>query len=345
MLSNNQQLHSIQHMLSAGQRNLRVERHSLILWGLITGILMLASTYMLTPEQLPDNQQRAISWLLLLGLLIGGTVFLDWKLMREVKQARDETWSFIHRQVFKIWGLLLLIGILTTFSMFFYGGGYMVYIAWIILLGIGLYIHGLFSEELLEWIGALMIIIGIAMPAFHLNFQLTQWISAATAGIGLPLLAMLLDRGQHRAMKTRLLQTCGWLLAVLALPLLAHQLLNQHSIHIPAQLSPIPLAQYQPNNPHPQLVTLPAGTTIPVHIGIKGNIFKQENNTDLSLTLNTPIELLVNNQQLSGDWRYHGGDWHNVQQETNWLRIPWLKATLDGHSPQIHTQIDVKLHP
>lgn len=96
-----QQLDSIHAMLSAGHRNLRVERHSLVLWGAIGGGLILASDRILTPEQFPLLELRATAWLILLALTISGIALLDWHLTRRAKQARDEAWSFIHRQVLR----------------------------------------------------------------------------------------------------------------------------------------------------------------------------------------------------------------------------------------------------
>lgn len=85
--------------------------------------------------------------------------------------------------------------------------------------------HGLFSEELLEWIGALTIAIGIGMLALHLDYPEQKWLASSTLGLGLPLLALMLDRGRERVAKVRLLQSAGWLLCVLTPPLLAHHLI------------------------------------------------------------------------------------------------------------------------
>ncbi len=173
-----QQLDSIHAMLSAGQRNLRVERHSLVLWGGSSGGLVLVSDHILTAEQFPVLEQRAVAWLILLVLTLSGVSLIDWHLTRHVKHARDEAWSFIHRQILKVWWLLMAVGVLLTFATFFYGGGYMIFAAWVVLIGLGLYVHGLFSEELLEWSGAFLILIGIGMLAFRLNYGTSQWVAA-----------------------------------------------------------------------------------------------------------------------------------------------------------------------
>lgn len=265
-----QQLDSIHSMLSASHHNLRVERHTLVLWGAICGGLILASDRILTAEQFPLLEQRAIAWLILLALTVSGVSLLDWHLTRRAKQACDEAWSFIHRQVFKVWWLLMSVGVLLTFATFFYGGGYMIFAAWVVLTGLGLYVHGLFSEELLEWAGALIIAIGIGMLAFRLNDTSSQWVAASTLGLGLPLLSIMLDRGRQHVAWVRLVQSVGWLLCVLIPPLLAQRL---------ARCTGGIVGRIRTHSAAQQIVTLPAGSAIPVKVEISGNVFRSSNAT------------------------------------------------------------------
>jgi hypothetical protein len=215
-----QQLNAIHAMLSAGQRNLRVEKHSLILWGLTTGLLLFFRDDIFTDAQLPARATQALAWLILLTLVISGISVLDWHLTRHVKQERDETWSFIHRQILKVTWLLMGIGTLYTFATFFLGGAHLTVSVWLVVCGIALYIHGLFSEEILEWISICIIAIGIGVLVLRLEYIHIKWIASATTGIGLPLLAFMLDRGKARTTLFRLKQTLGWLASVLTLPIL-----------------------------------------------------------------------------------------------------------------------------
>src|SRR5512135_542171 len=104
-----QQLDAIHSMLHAGNRNLRIERHSLVLWGLSCGAVILGSNYILTREQFPVEQMRAFAWLIFLGLTVSGVATVDWHLTRRAKLVRDEAWSFIHRQVLKVMWLLMTV--------------------------------------------------------------------------------------------------------------------------------------------------------------------------------------------------------------------------------------------
>jgi hypothetical protein len=333
-----QQLDSIHSMLSAGHRNLRIERHSLILWGISSGGLILFSDHILTAEQFPELGQRAFAWLMLLALALSGVSLLDWNLTRRAKQARDEAWSFIHRQVLKVWWLLMAVGVLLTFATFFYGGGYMIIAAWVILTGLGLYVHGLFSEELLEWTGALIIAIGIGMLTFRLSYTASRWVAACTLGLGLPLLASLLDRGRQRASWVRLLQSVGWLLCVLIPPLLAQRLANAD---IPPEVPAVSLQEFRKQPDPLQIVSLPAGSSIPVKVEVSGDLFRSSNTSVLPLVLNEPVEIMMNHDQPTGDWRFPGESWKRAR-ETHWISIPWLKAELTRQTgPEIRASLIV----
>lgn len=334
-----QQLDSIHSMLSAGHRNLRVERHSLVLWGASFGGLILASNHILTAEQFPELEQRALAWLILLALTVSGVGLLDWHLTRRAKQARDEAWSFIHRQVLKVWWLLMSVGVLLTFATFFYGGGYMILAAWVVLTGLGLYVHGLFSEELLEWTGALIIAIGIGMLAFRLNYTASQWVAASALGLGLPLLAAMLDRGRERSAWLRLVQSVGWLLCVLLPPLLTQRLA---SASVPPDAPLVSLEEFRKQPAAQQVVVLPAGSSIPVKVEVSGNVFRASSASVLPLVLNEPLEIMMNNGQPTGDWRFPGESWA-LAREANWVRIPWIKAELIPQTgPEIRASLVVE---
>ena len=334
-----QQLDSIHAMLSAGHRNLRVERHSLVLWGASSGGLILVSDRILTAEQFPVLEQRALAWLLLLALTLSGVNLIDWHLTRRAKQARDEAWSFIHRQVLKVWWLLMSVGVLMTFATFFFGGSYMIFAAWVMLAGLGLYIHGLFSEESLEWSGALLIAIGIGMLAFRLNFVASQWVAASTLGLGLPLLAAMLDRGRERSAWLRLVQSAGWLLCVMIPPLLAQRMVVAH---VPPETPQVSLEEFRQQPAAQQIVILPAGSSIPVKVEVSGNVFRANSEAVLPLVLNEPLEIMMSNGQPTGDWRFPGESWA-LAREANWVRIPWIKAELTPQNgPEIRTSLVVE---
>ncbi len=337
-----QQLDAIHSMLSAGHRSLRIERHSLNLWGLAGGALFLVSPSILTPEQFPVVEQRALAWLLLLSTVLGDVAVADWHLTRRAKQSRDETWPFIHRQVLKVWWLLMGMGTLLTFAIFFFGGGYMLFSAWLVLLGLGLYVHGLFSEELLEWAGALVIIIGILSLTVGLPAETMRWIAASVFGIGLPLLAAMLDRGRSRPALHRLMQVCVWILAVLALPLAAQR--YAAAVILPdGPVISLETYRHQGDITGTRIVALPAGTPIPVEVEVGGDLFVSLSRPVLPLTLAEPIEVMMIDGKLTGDMRFSGGVWLPAR-EARWISIPRMQAELTPQSgPLVRANLIVDL--
>lgn len=339
-----QQLNAIHAMLAAGHRNLRVERHSLMLWGIPAGLLWVLSENILTPAQLPDVRQRALAWLALLAVVLTTVAAVDWHFTRKIKATRDEAWSFIHRQVLKIWWLLMGLAALTTFAMFFYGGAYMVCSVWLVCLGVSLYVHGLFSEELLEWIGILTILIGIASLIAKLPYETMRWLAAAIFGLGLPLLALMLDGGRHRRALVRLGQMLGWMTVVLIVPLAIENRAHHHAL---PETPTLPLAEYLKNPPATgaAIVLLPPGTVIPVHLEMGGDVFVSgAEKAVLPLKLARPLELLLRNGQLTGDARFAGESWQESRQ-VRWINIPWLKAELNPQTgPLVTGSLIVQIH-
>lgn len=157
------QIEAIQSMLASGHRSIRIERHSLVIWGLAGALLCVIGEMLINHQTLPERWHRAVAVVVLLGSVIFSACWLDFRKTRALRRSRNETVSFVQGQVYKLWWLLLGMGVLLNFAMVFFGGGYMSYTIWIVLIGLGLYVYGLFSEQALEWGGALLITLAIGM--------------------------------------------------------------------------------------------------------------------------------------------------------------------------------------
>jgi hypothetical protein len=187
-------LEAIQSMLSNGHRSVHLERHTLLIWGLGGGLLCAFSDQVLTVERFPDLTLRALALLIWLGLWLGGAGWLDHLLTRRARRDREETLPFAQAQITRAWWMLMAMGTLGSFAMFFYGGGSMLYALWTVLLGLGVYLFGLFSRPLIEWIGLAVILLGIAGLASGLPFDATRWLAASCFAIGLPLAGWMAER-------------------------------------------------------------------------------------------------------------------------------------------------------
>jgi hypothetical protein len=305
------QLESIHSMLAAGHRSIRLQRHSLILWGIAGGLLCLATEHVITPERFPVHWQRSVALLLFLGIVLSGVAIADFWYTRYRIEARDESLPFVQAQVTKIWWLLIGMGVLFTFASSFYGGAYMVFVIWLVLFGLGVYIHGLFSEQILEWAGVMMILLGVGALALPAPYVAMQWLAASAFGLGMPLLSAMLDRGRSKSAWTRAGQSALWLAVVLTPAVLAYQWGG--SQQAPSQASAI--------------VTIPAGTRIPLKIRIDGDIVRDDGDMAVPLTLARPIDVVLLDGKPTGVFRVAGGPWKK-RTRSLWVRDVQLGGAL-----------------
>lgn len=133
-----------------------------------------------------------------------------------------------------------------------------------------------------------------------------------------------------------------WLLVVVVPPLLVERYLTAR---VP-QTDTISLADYQRLTPTkaPQIVSIPAGTTVPVQIQISGDVFRNSQQLELPLKLDKSIEIVMEDGQPTRKVRFSGDDWQN-SNEAGWFRIPWIRGQIGKESgPSLSTKFDINLH-
>lgn len=320
------QLDAIHSMLSAGHRCIRLRRHSLVLWGVTGGVLCLVTEYVITPARFPEHWLRALALLLFLGLVLGAVAIIDYHYTRLRIQSRDEWLPFVQAQVTKVLWLLVALGVAFTFSTAFFGGGYMTFSVWLIVFGLGIYVHGLFSEQILEWAGIVMIVLGVAALALSTPYLLTQWLAASAFGLGMPLLTTMLDCGHTKSLWVRTAQTALWVAVVVTPPAIAYQWWKSQELPAAAVLS---LDAYlrRSDTPAKAVVTLPAGTRIPLKVRIGGGVVEDNSDMSLPLTLARPIEISVTDGKPDGRFREPGGEWKR-RIYNMWVRAVEMEGTL-----------------
>ncbi len=305
-----QQLAAIHAMLSVGHRGVRFERHTFVLWGIVSAFLMLVVPELFS--HFPNRLHRAFVELGLTSFVIGVGALIDFRITCRVRQREDETLPFIQRQILKVWILLFGLGVMTELGLcLYYGGGSIIFPLWILLLGIGLFTSGLFSDSFLRWVGVATIMIGavtiILFPLRLSGYYAYQWLAISVFGLGLPALGLLLPRLNKWSQLTRIAALLGWVLAVGVFAYSAFRV--KRYIDRP-KISAIAFHEFQRQGSigREQVITLPRGTVVPMRIAWRSNIFKSAPIT-IPLELTRSLDLVLTDGELGRQFRTEGEDW------------------------------------
>ncbi len=303
------QLEAIHAMLASGHRSIRMERHSLILWGVAAAFLIVATEAVFTPARLPLEWQRSLAANLFIAAVLVVVGVWDYRLTRRARLLRNETLSFVQRQITKVWWLLLGLIVVLNLGMNFFGGGYMIFGVVLLLMGIALYVHGLFSVALLAWVGIALIALGLGSVALKFSYPAMKYLAASVFGLGFPALGLVLSYPvlhAHPARRAGLL--LGWLLLALAPAALAYQF--GRSAGDPHR-SAVALAAYMQGAPvaGEAVVRLAAGTVVPVYVTVTGDVLAGEAEGTIPLRLARDLEVAVADGIPDGRFRVAGEAW------------------------------------
>jgi hypothetical protein len=321
---------SIQSMLSTGQRSVHLERHTLLIWGLTGGLLCAFTDPVLT--SIASGTLRAFALLLWLSFWLGSAAVLDHTLTRRVRRLRDETLPFAQAQITRAWWLLFGLGILGTVATLFFGGGLMIYSLWLVLLGMGVFLFGLFSRALIEWIGVATILLGVAALAAGLPYMGMRWLTASCFAIGLPLAGKLSLATDGRPLPVRLAALGLWLGAVLLSAWLMSTL-SGLGRSAPAE-SPVALNAFHPRSGE-QLVLLPAGSRALVRLDLDSPYLAASPAATLPVTVTQPILLSTRDGQPDGRYRLAGAHWQSLSDGLLRLQIDSVRVALQGQTAEL----------
>lgn len=328
------ELQSIHTMLVAGQRSVRLQRHSLLLMGGIGGLVAAFTESFITHQRFPEVTQRAVALLVWLSVWLGGMCIADHWLTRSACTQRDETLPFAQKQITRAWWMLLAMGTLGSFAMFFYGGGAMVYALWIVLLGLGIYLFGLFSSSLIEWIGVATILLGVTGLAAGLSYDVMHWLTASCFAIGMPLAGWLDARYSDAPWPRRALSLAAWIVLVAGIPLgLARQFLV-----VAPDAAPIALSEAGPPALGERVVRLAAGTPVALHLDLDGPVLKLAANGGLTMSLAETIDIVMQDGLPDGRYRVGEGEWRSARDGSMNLRIDLLRARIENGLPVVRAR-------
>lgn len=347
------QLQSIHAMLVSGHRCVRLDRHTVLLIGFVGGFLTIATDWVVTAERFPDPLWRALVLFGWLAICLGATSLVDHRLTRRLRARRDETLPFAQAQVTRAWWTLLATGCLGTLGMALYGGGSMIYVMWIVLLGLGMYLFGLFSRPIIEWIGLAMMLIGVMMLATDLSIGVSRWLCASCYAIGMPLAGWLdrwlerrslSDAGRptdfrHRDLPLVAAAVIAWTAIVVSLPLLPLRWLPTQApagaiISLPIDAGATVQGE--------RVLRLARGTRVPLFIDLDSSLLAISPSAQIDMALLQPIEIASGDGQPDGRYRIADGPWHAMRDGVMRVRIDRLTPTVGNEGPQVrmHGRID-----
>jgi len=336
-----QTLNQIHAMIKTGHEGVRVERHSLILWGLTAAMLVIFTNDLFNASWLKVHWMRVASQNLFVGSILFAVGVLDYRLTRDKRHQRNESITFVQRQVTKIWWLLIALIVVVNAGANYFGGDHLFLGIAIVLAGIAVFINGLFSAQPLDWAGGLLIVAGLALLAAGLPRIEQEWIAASVFGVGLPLFALVIDKpALVRQFAMRAILSLVWVAAVLVPAAMAIQWFDR--VEVPAG-QPISLAEYTDQNVDRSgewVVHLPAGTSVPVRWTLSGDPVDSVTDSAPLLQLSKALDVVFVDGRADGRYRIGEDEWRLRRQHAR-IRVNALQPEItDG---QLIVDLKIKL--
>ena len=318
----------IHAMMASGHRSIRIERHTFILWGLAGALLIVLVNEIFTPEHFSVRWQRVLFSHLLISVVLISVAVFDFRMTRRERLNRDETLSFVQLQLTKLWWLFITLIVLINIGMNFYGGGYLFYPILLALLGMALYAQGLFSQQMLSWIGVCMILLGLGSIVSGTTLIHQKWLTVSALGFGFILLAWWADYPSVRASKlARALLSVAWLSLVI-MPVAAGNWLTQNTDLDKLPTVSLETYRHSPSTNAQQIVHIPAGTNIPLNIEIQGDLIGHPATSSVQLKLAQAIDVVVSGAHAESTARVSGKAWKDLRNPYRITKFK-LSASLD----------------
>jgi len=344
-VSTSNQLDAIYSMMENGQHSVKMERHTLLIWGITAAVLILITDMIFNLNTISVRWQLILSQTLFISIILFFAGLWDFKLTRKVRQLRDESLSFIQLQLTKVWWFFVALIILLNVGMNFFGGGYMFYGLSIALIGMAFYIQGLFSTQMLKWIGLMLIGIGLASVALNLHFLVTKWLAAGVFGLGFPLLAFILYKpNAHSSLFKRLVLSFVWF-AIVIFPAF---IIYQQKLHFNDEgLIVRSVSEYQLLNKEQakqiQIIHLPEGTEIPLNIRMEGDIFNISKTGNTRVKVKNDFDIVVENGKANGFFRISGEKWNNRKNSLQIRKFKMESAIEQQTGPLVNITLKMLL--
>lgn len=218
------QLEAIRSMLSAGHRSITLELHSFLLWGLAGALALQVLPRFFIPARFPEPLALAGGELLSASAVVVLTALLDFRLSVRAKRRRDETYSWIQRQMGRLTLLFAFLALILAFGSHFHPWYSVIFVFFIGLMGVALIAHGLFSQRFLVWAGAAAMALAASLVLLRFPFAATQWMATAAFGVGVTTLGPLQRWVGGRGPLVRAACLLAWVVAIAAAGVACYEL-------------------------------------------------------------------------------------------------------------------------
>ena len=308
-----EQIKAIHSMLESGHKSIKLERHTLALWGITVALLVIIIEWTFRAPFYfywiaSDWLERQFQKVALVAATLGTVIFLDTKLTVLARKKRDQSVSFIQQRLQYIYWMMAILFVLFVLGTLFFGGEGMIYGVGIILVGMAFFIHGLFSQQMLLWSGFLIILSGIFCVFF--NSPLTQMcLTLSVFGIGFPLLGWMISQNWDTSLGKSIASSLIWVLMI-ALSTWTLNTFFGYREHSDIQIVSYDDYRQGKVDGGEFLVNISAGTTIPIGVELKTNLTNFPARARMELKLAKDVQLAVNeNKEIF--YKFDNGSWFN----------------------------------
>ena len=311
--SANAQISAIHAMLDNGHRSVRLERHTLPLWGITFGLLIAFIGRFFHGLYAEARWIGALAEHTTILIVVATVLTVDHRLTRAARRQRDETLSLVQRRLMQIVWLIVGLAVLTSaFAVVKLGGGRHVLGLDVAFAGVALFSVGLFADAWLRWSGVVLLGLGALLLLFVPADATLRWLTACTFAVGIPLIQWL----SPWAVSTtrRVGATAVILLAILATGSLAtalHYRLGVSGDGLPV-VGPGDLASRDLQGE--VVVALPAGAQVAVDFTLGGDWLHAPADARWQLELAKPLDVVLRDGRVTGRYRLDHGRWFDARE-------------------------------
>jgi len=339
-ISPDNQLESIQSMLSYGHKSIHLEKHTLILWGVGIGFLTAFTHDVSSIFYEQGHTLGRIFQISFVAIVLLAITWFDYRKTRAIRAVRDETISLVQRKVtFSIWMIFAFALLLDIYANIYLGGGRKMFGVYLVLGGIVLIMFGLYSERWYRWSGVVLILIGLVIMFMLQPSNTSRLLTASVftaGGIGIAYLQ------PYAVTKVKCVWfSLLWVLGAVVLTTIVYQLDYYLDIK-PDQEKVWQWSEYQQANPDGKhVVRISAGNQIPVELTVSGDVFEGKAEADLQLKVSKNIDIEFKNGKPTGIYRIDDGSWFESNDALFTRRFIRQTIVTDKQGPKLLREIEI----